>query len=335
MQALGPVLGRAWVACPAAPRSAAHLRVATYNVLAQVYTRSSWFPWSPSAALKWKARGAALLKDIDAMGVDVLLLQEVEDYEPFWAPAMKQRGFEGLYKKRTEATGSKKDGCAIFWRSASLSLDGSPIFVEHNELCAHLPPRAEGEPRPRGDQKDGAVLDERTRLERDCVGIVAQLALRGEPGAGSRLVVANTHLYWDPAFADVKLAQAEHMLRRISTFRAASAAASGVEPAVVFGGDFNSLPGSEVHALLTRGDGLLPLRSACAVAFGGSEPAFTNRTPPFSGTLDYILLSPDVTVHAVLETPGPGLGEGLPDATHPSDHLPLLASIGLGAAAAS
>ena len=321
MQALPSVLGRAWVACPAAPRSAAQLRVATYNVLAQVYTRSSWFPWSPPAALKWKNRGAALLRDIDELALDVLMLQECEDFEPFWVPAMRQRGFEGLYKKRTELTGQKKDGCAIFWRAAALALEGQPVYVEHNALCDGLPPRAEGSPRQRGDS--GAVLDARTRLERDCVGIVAQLALRSV--TGQRVVVANTHLYWDPAFADVKLAQAEHMLRRIAAFRSAAAAScAGVEPPVVFGGDFNSLPGSEVHALLTAP----PLRSVYTVATG-SEPSFTNLTPPFTGTLDYLLVTPDVTVHAALETPGPGLGSGLPDAKHPSDHLPLAAVLGL------
>ena len=344
MQALPPVLGRAWVCSPGAAQSAAQqLRVATYNVLAQCYTRSSWFPWSPSASLKWKQRGAALLRDIDALSADVLLLQECEDCEPFWVPALRQRGYEGLWKKRTEVTGAKKDGCAIFWRAAALALDGDALFVEHNELCAGLPPRPEGSPPPRAD--NGATLDARTRLERDCVGVVAQLAILrdGPRGADAgalgadvpRLVVANTHLYWDPAFADVKLAQAEHMLRRIALFRADCAARRGAaaEPPVVFGGDFNSLPASEVHALLTRHDGAPPLRSAYAAA-AGAEPSYTNLTPDFTGTLDYLLVSPDVAVVAALETPGPGLGVGLPDASHPSDHLPLAALLGFGDAAA-
>ena len=332
MQSLPPVLGRAWVCSPgAAAQGAAQLRVATYNVLAQCYTRSSWFPWSPSSALKWKARGAALLKDIDALSADLLLLQECEEFEQFWVPALRQRGYEGLWKKRTEVTGAKKDGCAIFWRAAALALDGDPCFVEHNELCAALPPRAAGSPRARADS--GSQLDARTRLERDCVGIVAQLALRSAAPLGAaapRLVVANTHLYWDPAFADVKLAQAEHMLRRISLFRSDAAARCGAQPPVVFGGDFNSLPASEVHALLTRPDGAPPLRSAYAAA-AGAEPAYTNLTPDFTGTLDYLLVTPDVSVLAALETPGPGLGTGLPDATHPSDHLPLAALLRFGA----
>ena len=113
------------------------------------------------------------------------------------------------------------------------------------------------------------------------------------------------------------------LILAISDFMAAASCA-GVEPPVVFGGDFNSLPGSEVHALLTAP----PLRSVYTVATG-SEPSFTNLTPPFTGTLDYLLVTPDVTVHAALETPGPGLGSGLPDAKHPSDHLPLAAVLGL------
>jgi CCR4-NOT transcription complex subunit 6 len=296
--------------------------------LAQCYTRSSWFPWCPSAALKWKARSAALLRDIDSLAPDVLMLQEVDEYSTFWAPQMQQRGYTGVYKKRTELSGPKKDGCALFWLEERFALEAS-LEVEHNALADGLPERPPGAPL-RADG-DGDALDARTRLERDCVGLVAQLLSRA---TGTRLVVGTTHAYWDPALADVKLAQSGHMLRRIAEFRRECCARTGAASMpVLFGGDFNSLPDSDVYALLTSAagaHGLPPLRSAHAAAGGGSEPPFTNRTPSFTGTLDYLLCTPDVALHRVLALPAAGeLAEGLPDEAHPSDHLPLVACVSL------
>jgi CCR4-NOT transcription complex subunit 6 len=326
---LPSVLGRAWVAAPlAAPAplaGAAALRVCTWNVLAQCYTRSSWQHWCPSAALKWKTRSAALLRDIAALYPDILLLQEVDEYAAFWEPQMRAAGFVGVYKKRT---GEKKDGCAIFWRATRFELERSGE-IEHNELAAGLPPRAPGAEVVRAD--GGGELDARTRLERDCVGVLAQLR---DSASGARLLCATTHLYWDPAFEDVKNAQASHALRCIADFRdfdaTPSASTSPPPLPVIFSGDYNSMPDSEVYARLTDtsgAHGLPPLRSAYAAADAcGAEPAFTNLTPTFSGTLDYLLSTPDVALHAVLAVPPrESLGEGLPSALIPSDHLPLLA----------
>jgi CCR4-NOT transcription complex subunit 6 len=331
------VLGRAWVAAaPGVPApSAAALRVCTWNVLAQCYTRSSWQTWCPSDALKWKKRSAALLRDIAALSPDILMLQEVDEYAAFWEPEMRAAGWAGVYKQRT---GTKKDGCAIFWRATRFQLERSGE-IEHNDLAIGLPARPAGAEALRAD--GGGELDARTRLERDSVGVMAQLR---DSASGARLLCATTHLYWDPALADVKAAQASHALRCIAAFRAASAdtASPSASPAsqqqlpVIFSGDYNSLPDSEVYARLTDtsgAHGLPPLRSAYAAADArGAEPPFTNFTPTFSGTLDYLLTTPDVALHAVLAMPSRDtLGAGLPNAHIPSDHLPLLAVYSLPA----
>lgn len=70
----------------------------------------------------------------------------------------------------------------------------------------------------------------------------------------------------------------------------------------------------------------LPLRSLYASA--GGEPPFTNCTPGFTGTLDYILFSGSGRLRPVrlLEVPGPespDIAGGLPNHRHPSDHLPI------------
>jgi CCR4-NOT transcription complex subunit 6 len=142
-------------------------------------------------------------------------------------------------------------------------------------------------------------------------------------------------------------------------------------------GDFNSTPGSPAHGLLTRGrvepnaldaasDPLgilrdqrlshqLPLSSAYSMLWNQPnsdqrvvrqkqrlnakthEPAFTNFTRDFRGTLDYILFTHDSLMPmALLELPaeadlapeGAKAGDpvaGLPNAQWSSDHVALLA----------
>lgn len=72
----------------------------------------------------------------------------------------------------------------------------------------------------------------------------------------------------------------------------------------------------------------LPIPLSSVYAFAGGEPEFTNCTPGFTGTLDYILFSPSEGIKPVayLELPGtesPDVVGGLPNYFHPSDHLPI------------
>ena len=210
--------------------------------------------------------------------------------------------------------------------------------------------------------------------------------------AGPVLVFGCTHLFWDPAYADVKLAQAAAAVRAVAELAAEVGAAGAV-----IGGDLNSLPDSEVLGYLTRGaygpeKGFptpTPPPPPAASAEGGTPgaagvgagppgasaapllaappppppfllasthadpkdraPTFTNYTPDFKGTLDYLLLatfpppgggagggalvSPAAwRVRARLAIPPDGhptLGAGAPNCAHPSDHLPVGAEIEL------
>lgn len=60
----------------------------------------------------------------------------------------------------------------------------------------------------------------------------------------------------------------------------------------------------------------------------GKEPPFTNCTPTFTDTLDYIFFSPSSGIKpvSILELPeldAPDVAGGLPNYHHPSDHLPI------------
>lgn len=36
--------------------------------------------------------------------------QEVDEFQSFWEPELKSRGYDALYKQRTQVSGNKKDG---------------------------------------------------------------------------------------------------------------------------------------------------------------------------------------------------------------------------------
>lgn len=72
----------------------------------------------------------------------------------------------------------------------------------------------------------------------------------------------------------------------------------------------------------------VPIPLCSVYAFIKGEPPFTNCTPGFTGTLDYIFFSPTDSIRPVsfLELPEPDSLDvvgGLPNYSHPSDHLPI------------
>lgn len=72
----------------------------------------------------------------------------------------------------------------------------------------------------------------------------------------------------------------------------------------------------------------LPIALSSVYAFTSGEPEFTNCTPGFTGTLDYIFFSPTGYIKPVscLELPradASDISGGLPNYFHPSDHLPI------------
>ncbi|KAF3449236.1 hypothetical protein FNV43_RR09964 [Rhamnella rubrinervis] len=321
----------------------------SYNILAQVYVKSSMFPHSPPPCLKWKARSQAILTILKNLGADFLCLQEVDEYDGFYKVNMENNGYSSIYIQRS---GQKRDGCGIFFKhdSAELILQEN---VEYNDLLNSIEDEklASDDEQAREikyvEPKNGSALkgsppdhgdsnDPRVRLKRDCVGIMAAFKLKDS--YNHVVIVANTHLYWDPELADVKLAQAKYFVSRLAQFKTLIADRFECKPSVVVAGDFNSTPGDKVYEYLVSGntssvprpesldDLPIPLCSVYACTRG--EPTFTNCTPDFTDTLDYILFSPSDYIKPVsfLELPeldSSDVSGGLPNYSHPSDHLPI------------
>ncbi|GLT81047.1 hypothetical protein SLA2020_524550 [Shorea laevis] len=328
-------------------------RLASYNILAQIYVKSSYFPHSPSPCLRWKARSETILTVLKNLGVDFLCLQEVDEYDSFYKRNMEGFGYSSIYIQRS---GKKRDGCGIFYKHerAELLLEEK---IEYNDLVdlavqgeTSLSGDKQIEMLPNGndvaDQKNdssaentpedrGDPNDPRVRLKRDCVGIMAAFQLK-DP-FDHIVIVANTHIYWDPEWIDVKLAQAKYLLSRLAQFKSLVTDRFDCTPSLILAGDFNSTPGDKVYQYLISGNSSVPLVEcmeelpiplSSVYAFTRGEPTFTNCTPDFTNTLDYIFFSPSDFMKpvSILELPqleAPDVVGGLPNYSHPSDHLPI------------
>ncbi|PUZ66170.1 hypothetical protein GQ55_3G285100 [Panicum hallii var. hallii] len=314
-------------------------RLVSYNILAQVYVKSTFFPHSPSACLKWKSRSKAVLTELKSFDADLMCIQELDEYDTFYKKNMENSGYSSIYIQRS---GDKRDGCGIFYKPKSAELvqkegihynDLVEKYVHSDHVHSAPPnnssPEEDTNAKP-DNSKRGDPNDPRVRLKRDCVGLLAAFKL-SDP-SDHILVVANTHIYWDPEWIDVKLAQAKYLLSRVSQFEQLISNKFNCKPSVIIAGDFNSTPGDKVYNYLVSANiestDEAPIKLRSLYAANGGEPEFTNYTPGFTGTLDYIFLSNGSSIKptSLLCLPRGDSADvqgGLPNFQHPSDHLPI------------
>ncbi|KAG0599889.1 hypothetical protein M758_12G185100 [Ceratodon purpureus] len=226
--------------------------VMSYNVLSDLYATSEQYSYCPPWALAWTYRRQNLLREIVAYRADILCLQEVQSdhYEDFYAPELEKHGYTGVYKKKTGEvyTGGSYviDGCATFFRRDRFSLV-KKYEVEFNKAAQSLSEAL------LPTTKKAAL----TRLLKDNVALIVVLEARDTGGfmdsqaasgkRGQLLCVANTHIHANQELKDVKLWQVHTLLKGLEKI-----AASADIPMLV-AGDFNSVPGSAPHCLLSTG----------------------------------------------------------------------------------
>lgn len=171
--------------------------------------------------------------------------------------------------------------------------------------------------------------------------IVQVHLIREKEEPGRQFLVANTHLYFKPTASDVRMLQIyaiinylHHVLKQQTK-----------KTSVILCGDLNSLKGSDVVKYLSGEDVTedAPTWTFPASAATGFRahlknpldlvnisgfPPFTNYTPPFKETIDYVFASKsDFEVISVLPQPlGTALEPwiGLPCVIAPSDHLSVV-----------
>ena len=336
-------------------------RIVTYNVLAELYATQQQYPYTDFWALSWDYRFQNILREIMDASPDVVCLQEIQadHYESHVYAEFADAGYEGVYKQKTRQSmglAGKVDGCALFWRRSKFHLVES-YSIEFNEIAQRQATNVLGL-NPRSEEGMQFI----NRLSKDNVAQLVVLEHIQQPTLGrtapprevNQICVANTHLYSNKDFPDVKLWQSWQLLQELESF----VVSRGTNLPLIICGDFNSTPDTAVYDLLSRQSvhpghpdvnvatnddvpNVLPdamnithsfqLGSAYQTVLG-DEPWVTNYTQNFKGVLDYIWYSaPNLRPLAVAPIPDEKeltrTGEALPSTEFSSDHVMLIADM--------
>lgn len=227
------------------------LRVVSYNILADIYSSKQLYPYCPLWALKWAYRSRLVLEQLKARdpAPDIICLQEVQadHFESFLLPELQALGYDGLYKQKTrESMGmeGRVDGCALFYLRGRFNLLEKYV-IEFNDAAMTLAKQGTLGSHGHNDPHESAA-DQRHRIQTAMKRLlkdnVAQIAVL-ETKEGHRFCVSNTHIFWDPEFADVKLWQTYTLVTELDRFT------SSRGMPLILCGDFNSEPSSSVRLL--------------------------------------------------------------------------------------
>eukprot|EP00903_Cladosiphon_okamuranus_P010394 g9832.t1 len=253
-------------------RETRRLRVMCYNILADMYCTSEQadkvlYPYCPKEFRVLDYRMQMVTREIRGHAADLIMLQECDTkaYDRFLAPGLEFDGLKGIY-----LTKAGQEGEAIFYRSSVLTLEARHDF----SMKDAIPAMEEFRGMLKAFPLLKAIVEERLTT-------VAQIAVfrptsptgthgmsgRGggdaygqgegpkygkkeeEKGSSVRLIVANTHLYFHPNAAHIRLMQLVALVERVSRVRY-DLIARGLRPAVVLGGDLNSVPFGPVRYLM-------------------------------------------------------------------------------------
>ncbi|PWA90385.1 DNAse I-like superfamily protein [Artemisia annua] len=242
--------------------------------------------------------------------------QELDNYDNFYKEKVGQYDYSSIYVKRG---GTKKDGCGIFYKHKKLELVIEEK-IDYNvlaELILDESTRAKPEEKALDSDMNGQGTsskdhgdpnDPYVRLKRDCVGIKVAFKFK-EPyehchcGKLTCLLVMMIPVLslclkdsiWGPEWADVKLAQAKYLLSRVAQFKKMVSEKFECTPSLLIAGDFNSVPRDKV----------VQWQNLQQNSHKTGEPKFTNYTPKFTATIDYILFSPSEGIKPIgyLELP--------------------------------
>lgn len=187
--------------------SSDRFKVFSYNILCDNATRSQ-YNYAPSDALKWDNRKVQILQEIEAQDADIVCLQEVDvdSYKEYFNVKLAYHDYKGVFWPKARAkTMSEKDakvvdGCATYYKHSKYMLLDKQL-VDFANLAINRP-----------DMKNQHDIFNRV-MPRDQMAVITFFENRQ---TGTRLIVANGHLFWDPAYPDVKLIQTAILMDSIN-----------------------------------------------------------------------------------------------------------------------
>uniref|UniRef100_A0AC35U2M3 Endo/exonuclease/phosphatase domain-containing protein n=1 Tax=Rhabditophanes sp. KR3021 TaxID=114890 RepID=A0AC35U2M3_9BILA len=330
-------------------------RILNFNILADLYLNLKvpqedlYFSHCPKEFQISDYRYPLLLREIIGYDADLMCLQEVDN--KFQSKYLMNYLDKAKYGAVFGIKGGKvNEGVVIGWKKNKydlkqlenvllvglLELDK---FPENKDVCDYL-------------EKDQEIKEK--FLSRPTVLLVALLECIGELdkfGKAKKVLVATTHLHFDPRHEHVKAMQCLLCWRYIERIRKDM---GDEDISVIFAGDFNVTPEGGAVQLSLKGTTELDEECwNCTPSMGGAVfkisnkykslcefPEYTNYTlahnkkkdkiEGFAGTLDYIWGDSTVKVNRIANMPrheSVTKHGALPAKHSPSDHLPLLCEI--------
>ncbi|KAI8055056.1 Endonuclease/exonuclease/phosphatase [Syncephalis plumigaleata] len=326
------------------PSAISAFSVMSWNILSQQYTARSRFNYVPSALLDWQHRSTRIIQMIVSSRAAIVALQEVDEtfYHDVLEPQLREHNYLGIYERKRHPT--LTDGCAIFYQQYRFSLiDVNVLHYQEakiNDIATSSSRTSRACPLTANQfsvqQRDLAC---RFNMHHN----LALIATFHDRWTDRSTRIVNTHLLADPMYADAKLLQAALLCEQLE--RQMERDPMNRTPSTVLCGDWNSLPNSDVMTYLLAGrisrhafggsnfgrftrNRMLRhrLHLTCAYATVGAKMNATVRTPQFTGEVDRILYtsSESLRVLAVLGDVNKRQQTFLPNASVPSDHMPLL-----------
>ncbi|KAJ6646899.1 Protein angel like 2 [Pseudolycoriella hygida] len=205
------------------------ITIMSYNILAQdlIVKHPYLYKSHDRYHLEYAIRSERLFNEMKVVRPDILCLQEMQATHlmDFKVKCFSIDLHEVIFKKRTQA--DLTDGCAIFYNSDIMELVAEQS-VEYFQPNVSV-------------------------LNRPNVAIIAKFRLKTNPA--SEIVIATTHLLYNPRRQDVRLAQVQLLLSEIDriAFRGENEQHQVEYSPVILTGDFNFQPGSAPHTLITNG----------------------------------------------------------------------------------
>lgn len=181
--------------------------VMCFNILCEKYATERLYGYTPSWALAWSYRKGRIMEEILKYDNDFLCLQEVDitQYEEFFCVNLSKHGYEGVfwpksrYKTMNDTDRRQVDGCATFYKADKYKLVEKRLL----EFSAAAMQRQDFK---KTDDMFNRVLG------KDHIAVICLLE---NIHTGTRFVIANAHIHWDPLYVDVKVVQTALLIEEI------------------------------------------------------------------------------------------------------------------------
>ncbi|CAN6679083.1 unnamed protein product [Malus baccata var. baccata] len=269
-------------------------KVLSYNILAD-YLATNW-------ALSWEYRQQNLLYEIIEYDADILCLQEVQKdhFENFLKPELAKYGYSVIYKKKKFESHHTTDGCATFYRSQRFK-EIATYELEFNNSA-----------KPFVDSLADKQKSEARRLLK-VVTLIHALEKIAKLKIPLLICADLNYVPQSDPYTFISKGRVEILLSKETD-------QSGILQTLKLSHSLNLL---SAYATFFQSDGVKDHQRE-KMNPGTKEPLFTNFTPSFFGTIDYIFYTV-LELHDI---------EGcLPSDKWSSDHIALMASFSLGASA--